>query len=106
MTYDELSRMQESYSPRSKKNLGVDSRYDLRSYFRHTSMDYFLMVGQSNFNPIPMPLPSPSSKHIINLTLEVYKTNQSNSECNINPIIYYIKALILCLVIKFDGFIL
>jgi len=98
--------MQESYSPRSKKNLGVDSRYDLRSYFRHTSMDYFLMVGQSNFNPIPVPLPSPSSKHIINLTLEVYKTNQSNSECNINRIIYYIKALIFGLVIKFGIIIL
>ena len=105
MTYDELSRMQESYSPRSKKP-GVDSRYDLRSYFRHTSLDNFLMMGQSNFNPIPMPLSSPSSKHIINLNLEVYKTNQSNSECNINPIIYYIKALIFGLVIKFDGIIL
>ena len=104
MTYDELSRMQESYSPRSYS--GVDSRYDLRSYLRHTSMDYFLMVGQSNFNPIPVPLPSPSSKHIINLNLEVYKTNHSNLDSNINPIIYYIKALILYLVIKFDGIIL
>ena len=98
--------MQESYSPRSKKNLGVDSRYDLRSYFRHTSMDYFLMVGQSNFNPIPVPLPSPSSKHIINLNLEVYKTNHSNSECNINPIIYYIQTKSFDLHRKFDGIIL
>jgi len=93
-------------APDLKKNLGVDSRYDLRSYFRHTSVDYFLMVGQSNFNPIPVPLPSPSSKHIINLNLEVYKTNHSNLDSNINRIIYYIKALILCLVIKFDGIIL
>ena len=97
--------MQESYSPRSKKS-EVDSRYDLRSYFRHTSLDNFLMMGQSNFNPIPMPLSSPSSKHIINLNLEVYKTNHSNLDSYINPIIYYIKALILYLVIKFDGIIL
>ena len=93
--------MQESYSPRFYS--GVDSHYDLRSYICHTSLDNFLMVGQSNFNPIPKPLPSPSSKLIINLILEVYKTNQSNSECNINPIIYYIKALIFHLVINFDG---
>ena len=96
--------MQESYSPRSYS--GVDSRYDLRSYFRHTSLDNFLMVGQSNFNPIPLPLPSPSSKLTIYLTLEVYKTNQSNKECNINPIIYYKQALIFGLVIIFGGIIL
>ena len=97
--------MQESYSPRSKKP-GVDSRYDLRSYFRHTSLDNFLMMGQSNFNPIPMPLSSPSSKHIINLNLEVYKTNHSNSRCNINQTTHYKQALIFGLVIKFDGIIL
>ena len=96
--------MQESYSPRSYS--GVDSRYDLRSYICHTSLDNFLMVGQSNFNPIPKPIPSPSGKLTIYLIPEVYKTNQSNKGCNINPIIYYKQALIFGLVINFGGIIL